>query len=121
MGLDDAGAGGRGRSRAQTHDNTRLSPGQKPGYHGSHCTLSSLISSVAKSGGVAAPYANPYGERGKNAAIEGSCLAQLVKRVSSAARTALTEQVRRAYCAELTDGPRSFAAVAWACRGTVPN
>ena len=45
----------------------------------------------------------------------------MVKRVSSAARTALTEQVRRAYCAELPDGPRSFAAVAWACRGTVPN
>lgn len=48
-------------------------------------------------------------------------VAQLVKRVSSAVRTALTEQVRRAYCAELPDGPRSFAAVAWACRGTVPD
>lgn len=48
-------------------------------------------------------------------------VAQLVERVSSAARTVLTEQVRRAYCAELPDGPRSFAAVAWACRGTVSN
>jgi SAM-dependent methyltransferase len=48
-------------------------------------------------------------------------VAQLVNRVSSAARTALTEQVRRAYCAELPDGPRSFAVVAWACRGTVPD
>jgi hypothetical protein len=47
--------------------------------------------------------------------------AQLVNRASSAARTALTEQVRLAYCAELADGPRSFAAVAWAFRGTVPN
>lgn len=48
-------------------------------------------------------------------------VAQLVERVSSAARATLTEQVRRAYCAELPDGPRSFAAVAWACRGTVPD
>jgi predicted ATPase len=47
--------------------------------------------------------------------------AQLVNRASSAARTALTEQVRLAYCAELADGPRSFAAMAWAFRGTVPN
>jgi hypothetical protein len=45
----------------------------------------------------------------------------LVNRASGAARTALTEQVRLAYCAELADGPRSFAAVAWAFRGTVPN
>ena len=47
-------------------------------------------------------------------------VAQLVRRVSSVAHTELREQVRRAYCAELPDGPRSFAAVAWACRGTVP-
>jgi hypothetical protein len=34
---------------------------------------------------------------------------------------ALTEQARRAYCGELPDGPRSFAAVAWARRGIVSN
>jgi hypothetical protein len=27
----------------------------------------------------------------------------------------------RAYCANLPDGPRSFANVAWACRGIVPG
>ncbi len=48
-------------------------------------------------------------------------VAKLVERVSSATRATLMEQMRRAYCAELPDGPRSFAAVAWACRGTVPD
>jgi 2-polyprenyl-3-methyl-5-hydroxy-6-metoxy-1,4-benzoquinol methylase len=32
----------------------------------------------------------------------------------------LVDYVRRAYLANLPDGPRSFACVAWACRGTMP-
>jgi len=47
-------------------------------------------------------------------------LAQFVAGLSPTARTTLTEHVRRAYVANLPDGPRSFASVAWACRGTVP-
>ena len=47
-------------------------------------------------------------------------LAQFVAGLSAAARATLTEHVRRAYLANLLDGPRSFACVAWACRGTVP-
>jgi ubiquinone/menaquinone biosynthesis C-methylase UbiE len=47
-------------------------------------------------------------------------LAQFVGGLSAAARETLTEHVRRAYVANLPDGPRSFASVAWACRGTVP-
>jgi hypothetical protein len=39
--------------------------------------------------------------------------------LSDAARSTLTEHLRRAYLANLPDGPRSFACVAWACRGTV--
>ena len=33
----------------------------------------------------------------------------------------LQDHVRHAYLAGKPDGPRSFAAVAWACRGTVPD
>jgi hypothetical protein len=47
-------------------------------------------------------------------------VAQFVTCLSAAARATLTEYVRRAYVANLPDGPRSFACVAWACRGTVP-
>jgi SAM-dependent methyltransferase len=47
-------------------------------------------------------------------------LAQFVTGLSAAARATLAEHVRRAYVANLPDGPRSFACVAWACRGTVP-
>jgi SAM-dependent methyltransferase len=47
-------------------------------------------------------------------------LAQFVGGLSASARASLTEQVRRAYVANLPDGPRSFASVAWACKGTVP-
>jgi len=47
-------------------------------------------------------------------------LAQFVAGLSATARATLTEHVRRAYVANLPDGPRSFACVAWACRGTVP-
>jgi SAM-dependent methyltransferase len=36
------------------------------------------------------------------------------------ARTRLREHMRRAYIANRPDGPRSFACVAWTCRGTVP-
>ena len=47
--------------------------------------------------------------------------AQFIGGLSDAARATLTEHVRRAYCANRPDGPRSFASVAWACRGTVPS
>jgi SAM-dependent methyltransferase len=47
-------------------------------------------------------------------------MAQFVAGLSASARATLTEHVRRAYVANLPDGPRSFACVAWACRGTVP-
>jgi hypothetical protein len=45
---------------------------------------------------------------------------QFVASLSDTARSALQEHVRRAYLVSLPDGPRSFACVAWACRGTVP-
>lgn len=35
-------------------------------------------------------------------------------------RATLREHVRRAYLANRADGPRSFASVAWACRGRAP-
>jgi hypothetical protein len=44
---------------------------------------------------------------------------QFVAALSASARATLTEHVRRAYLANLPDGPRSFACVSWACRGTV--
>ena len=47
-------------------------------------------------------------------------MAQFITGLSASARATLTEHVRRAYVANLPDGPRSFACVAWACRGTVP-
>ena len=46
---------------------------------------------------------------------------QFVASLSDTARSALQEHVRRAYLVSLPDGPRSFACVAWACRGTVPG
>jgi len=45
---------------------------------------------------------------------------QFVASLSDTTRSALQEHVRRAYLVSLPDGPRSFACVAWACRGTVP-
>jgi SAM-dependent methyltransferase len=45
---------------------------------------------------------------------------QYVVRLSDAARATLREHMRQAYCANRPDGPRSFANVAWACRGLVP-
>jgi ubiquinone/menaquinone biosynthesis C-methylase UbiE len=48
-------------------------------------------------------------------------VAQFVSGISASARAMLTEHMRRAYLANLPDGPRSFACVAWACRGTVPS
>jgi len=44
---------------------------------------------------------------------------QFVASLSDGTRTALTEHVRRGYLCSQPDGPRSFACVAWACRGTV--
>lgn len=46
---------------------------------------------------------------------------QIVARFSGAPRTRLVDHLRRAYLANRPDGPRSFACVAWACRGTVPS
>ena len=45
---------------------------------------------------------------------------QYVVGLGEAERAALREHMRRAYCANRRDGPRSFASVAWACRGKVP-
>ena len=45
---------------------------------------------------------------------------QLVASYFGARRATLTDHVRRAYLGDRPDGPRSFACVAWACRGTVP-
>lgn len=45
---------------------------------------------------------------------------QFVARLPDAARATLREHVRRGFLANRPDGPRSFAATAWACRGTVP-
>jgi SAM-dependent methyltransferase len=47
-------------------------------------------------------------------------LVKFISGLSASARAALTEHVPGAYLANLPDGPRSFACVAWACRGTVP-
>ena len=47
----------------------------------------------------------------------GAFLAQL----EAEDRSRLTEAVRRAYLGGRQDGPRSFIAVAWACRGTTPK
>ena len=46
---------------------------------------------------------------------------QYVTGLSDDARATLREHMRRAYCANLSNGPRSFACVAWACRGLVPG
>ncbi|MGE0257479.1 MAG: SAM-dependent methyltransferase, partial [Alphaproteobacteria bacterium] len=46
---------------------------------------------------------------------------QLLASLTEPARAALRDHVRHAYLAGRPDGPRSFAAVAWACRGTVPE
>jgi SAM-dependent methyltransferase len=40
--------------------------------------------------------------------------------LSDDARDTLREHVRRGFLSNRPDGPRSFAATAWACRGTVP-
>ena len=46
---------------------------------------------------------------------------RLVASVSETTRATLLDHLRRAYTANLPDGPRSFACAAWACRGTVPQ
>jgi SAM-dependent methyltransferase len=48
-------------------------------------------------------------------------VAKFVGGLSASARATLMAHVRRAYLANLPDGPRSFACVAWACRGAVPS
>jgi ubiquinone/menaquinone biosynthesis C-methylase UbiE len=54
------------------------------------------------------------------AAGEGP-LGQFVAGLDPARRAQADEAVMAAYEAGQPDGPRSFAAVAWACRGVVPN
>lgn len=44
---------------------------------------------------------------------------RLVASLSETRRAELEDHTRRAYIANRPDGPRSFACVAWACRGTV--
>lgn len=44
-----------------------------------------------------------------------------VTALDAAKRAELERHVRRAYMANRSDGPRSVACVAWACRGTVPG
>ena len=46
---------------------------------------------------------------------------QYVVKLGAEKREVLKEHLRRAYIANRPDGPRSMAAVAWACRGTVPG
>lgn len=46
---------------------------------------------------------------------------QLVAQLSEPARLTLADHVKRAYCANRPDGPRSFACVAWAVKGTAPG
>jgi hypothetical protein len=41
--------------------------------------------------------------------------------LGEAERTRLEAHVRAAYLVGAPDGPRSFAAVAWSCRGVVPE
>ena len=57
-----------------------------------------------------APFASGEGPHG-----------QYVVRLPGEKRDILREHVRRAYVANRPDGPRSMVAVAWACRGTVPD
>ena len=45
---------------------------------------------------------------------------QYVTGLAAPARERLRTHLRRAYESNRPDGPRSFAAVAWACRGVVP-
>ena len=46
---------------------------------------------------------------------------QYVVGLTAEKREILKEHLRRAYIANRPDGPRSMAAIAWACRGTVPG
>ncbi len=46
---------------------------------------------------------------------------QFLVSLSAADLATLKDHVWRAYLANRPDGPRSFASVAWACRGTVPG
>jgi ubiquinone/menaquinone biosynthesis C-methylase UbiE len=46
---------------------------------------------------------------------------QLVAQLAEPARLTLADHVRQAYCANRPDGPRSFACVAWAVKGTAPG
>ena len=46
---------------------------------------------------------------------------QLLASMSEAARSVLAEHARTAYLSGQPDGSRSFACVAWACRGVVPG
>jgi len=52
---------------------------------------------------------------------EGGFSEQHIAGLSKPHRARLTENVRRAYLADRTDGPRSFVSVAGACRGKAPS
>src|ERR1700730_14072834 len=45
----------------------------------------------------------------------------LIAGLSDKITAALTDHLRKAYLSGRPDGPRSFACVAWACRGTTPG
>jgi len=45
---------------------------------------------------------------------------EFITSLSDPMRATLREHVQRGYLSNRPDGPRSFAATAWACRGTVP-
>ena len=60
------------------------------------------------------------GYRLPHTADEGLAV-QFVAGLSDVARETLMEHVRRAYVGTRPDSPRSFACVAWACRGNVPR
>jgi SAM-dependent methyltransferase len=46
---------------------------------------------------------------------------RLIASLPEPKRATLQDHMRRAYVANRPDGPRSFACVAWGCRGTVPQ
>jgi ubiquinone/menaquinone biosynthesis C-methylase UbiE len=48
-------------------------------------------------------------------------IGHLVSSLNSEEQKLLQEHTQRAYLANQLDGPRSFAAIAWACRGIVPS
>ena len=52
--------------------------------------------------------------------ISDGPVAKFVAGLSASGHATPVDHVRRAYLANLPDGPRSFAGVAWACRVAMP-